>query len=77
MNIQVYDNDESFDRYTVIIDDYVFGMSTNPLSPMGFNQYVGDTSKLQKPYDYLGKDVTEEIFKNETMVKAIVQRINQ
>ncbi len=42
MNIQVYDNGgETFDRYTVIIDNDVFGMSENPLSASGFNQWCG------------------------------------
>jgi len=78
MNIQVYDNGgETFDRYTVIIDNDVFGMSENPLSASGFNQWCGDAYQLQTPHDYLGKDVTQEIFKDEIMVKAIVQRINQ
>jgi len=39
-NIDVYDNQgKSWDRFTVIIDDAVYGMSSNPQSPQGFNQY--------------------------------------
>lgn len=45
--IEVYDNGgETFDRYTVIIDGNVYGMSHNPLSPQGFNQYRGKLSEL-------------------------------
>jgi len=40
--IEIYDNDgATFDRYTIIIDDDVYGMSEDPLSPQGFNQYCG------------------------------------
>lgn len=42
MPIFVYDNGgETVDRYTIIIDTEVFGMSENALSPNGFNQYCG------------------------------------
>lgn len=43
--IDVYDATEAFiDRYTIVIDrdyDNCFGMSSNPKSPIGFNQYIG------------------------------------
>ena len=46
MSIRIYDNDgETFDRYTVIIDNNVFTMSHNAQSPQGFNQYVGTIGK--------------------------------
>lgn len=40
----VWDNGgETMDRYSVLIDKkYVYSMSVNPLSPMGFNQYAGN-----------------------------------
>ena len=45
--IEVYDNDgETFDRYTVIIDGVVYGMSANALQPDGFNQYSGQLADL-------------------------------
>lgn len=48
MAIEVYDigPDKEFDRYTVIIDGAVFGMSENPLQPCGFNQYCGEVDNL-------------------------------
>ena len=44
MKIKVYDNGgKTFDRYTVILScGSIIGMSENPLSPQGFNQYCGD-----------------------------------
>ncbi|MCK5236185.1 MAG: hypothetical protein KAR06_04285 [Deltaproteobacteria bacterium] len=46
--IKIYDNGgEIFDRYTVIIDGEMYAMSEAPLSPQGFNQYVG---KYEKPW---------------------------
>lgn len=45
--VEVYDNDgETWDRYTVIIDGDVFGMSENALSPQGFNQWSGSLKDL-------------------------------
>lgn len=42
MKIAVYDNDgKTFDRYTVIIGNDVYGMSHNPKHPQGFNQFCG------------------------------------
>ena len=41
-DIKIYDNDGiTFDRYTIIIDDDVYTMSHNALSPQGYNQYMG------------------------------------
>ncbi len=47
--IQVYDNNgKTWDRYTIVISEpdgvNVYGMSTNPLDPDGFNQWSGDSS---------------------------------
>jgi hypothetical protein len=40
--ITVYDNgSKTFDRYTVIIGRMIYGMSENPTSAQGFNQYGG------------------------------------
>jgi len=41
--IQIYDNGgETCDRYTVIINNDVYGMSADAMSPQGFNQFCGD-----------------------------------
>jgi len=46
-NIRVFDNGgETFDRYTVIINTSVYGMSINANSPQGFNQYSGELDEL-------------------------------
>ena len=40
--VTVYDNGgKTFDRYAVIIGREVYGMSSDPASPQGFNQYAG------------------------------------
>ena len=45
--VRVYDNGgESFDRYTVIIGTAVYGMSSNPTSPQGFNQYCSEANQI-------------------------------
>ena len=44
--IEVYDEPSTIDRYIVAIDDYVFGMSDDPLSPLGFNQFSGMKKEL-------------------------------
>ena len=61
MATEIYDigPDKEFDRYTVIVDGQVFGMSENPLQPCGFNQYCGELAAL--PYARQGKRVD---FKN-------------
>ena len=43
-NVVVWDNGgETMDRYSILIDkQYVFSMSNDPTSPMGFNQYAGN-----------------------------------
>lgn len=43
-SITIYDNGgQTFDRYTVVNTNTgeVYGMSHNPLSPQGFNQFSG------------------------------------
>ena len=46
MKITIFDNGgKTFDRYTVFIDNNVFGMSNNPTSPQGFNQVIGEMGK--------------------------------
>jgi hypothetical protein len=58
--ILVYDNGgKTMDRYTIFVTysdgtKAVFGMSDNPDSPQGFNQYVGDGRK-EKPGSHLGR----------------------
>ena len=72
-NVDVYDNDgETFDRYTVVIDNDLancIGMSNNPNHPQGYNQYAGVVSQkfldTQKKIDII----------NDKVFKAIQSRI--
>lgn len=58
-NIKIYDNGgETFDRYTVVAGNNVFGLSEDPLSPQGFNQWVCLTKDLDKTG--LGQEVNFE-----------------
>ena len=46
-NERYFDNGgETCDRYTIIIDGSVYGMSHNPTSPQGFNQYCGEEGEF-------------------------------
>lgn len=45
--VTVYDNGgQSVDRYTVVIGDDVYAMSTNPNHPQGFNQWIGPLAQF-------------------------------
>lgn len=70
--IEIYDNEgTTFDRYTVIIDGDVFGMSDNPLSPQGFNQYSGKLHELPLARNN-GERITLESLPEE--VQTAIQR---
>lgn len=71
--IEIYDNGgETFDRYTVIIDGDVYGMSANPNSPQGFNQYSGTLAELPMARSN-GERITMESLPEEVQ-KAIEAR---
>lgn len=73
--IEVFDCQTlGLDKYVVVIDDDVYGMSIDPQAPLGFNMYIGDISEF---IDYcgLGKQITWA----ETpplVKKAIIDRMN-
>ena len=70
----IYDNNSYIDRYTIIInDDAVYGMSENPLSPSGFNQYCGTLNEINES-SYLGKLIKYDSL-NDDVKKAIKERI--
>ena len=54
--VVVFDNEgETYDRYTIFTPDgSVYGMSDNPMSPNGFNQYLGDNTEITMG-SHLGK----------------------
>lgn len=72
-SIKYFDNGgTTFDRYTVIIGDSVFGFSSNPFSPQGFNQYCGEGSEVLP--DNLGKELSWNDLPFEVK-KAVLGRI--
>ena len=62
--VVVYDNGgKSMDRYTVFItyatgETIAFGMSDNPMSPNGFNQFVGEVPREISPGKHQGKKLS-------------------
>ena len=71
--LQVYDNqDKSLDRFTVIIDGAVYGMSEDQ-SPQGFNQYCCEIHELGVA-ENLGKRVELNDLPKSVLV-AIVERM--
>jgi len=58
MILKVWDNGGmSFDRYTVRVRNDYYSMSHNPISPRGFNQYIGAYPEINE--HSLGKSLTE------------------
>ena len=58
--LQIFDNgNKTADRYTVIIDGSVYGMSDDPLSPQGVNMYCCEENELNFDSEFLGKDITD------------------
>jgi hypothetical protein len=50
MKIKIFDNfGQTFDRYTVLIDDDLYTMSYNALAPNGMNQYMGKVANFYEP----------------------------
>lgn len=73
--VEIYDNGgETVDRYTVIIDDDFYGMSDNPHSPQGFNQYSGSFADGYKAGSHLGTKLSSV---PPQIKKAIIQRMNE
>lgn len=72
----VYDNGgETADRYTVIVPDgSVYGMSSNPSSSQGFNQYSGEKSEFPNGLSHTGKKVDVSKLP-EGVQKAIINRM--
>lgn len=71
--VRIYDNGgKSMDRYTIIDGTEAYGMSNNPRSPQGFNQYIGEAGKLHVPA--LGKKVLFKSLPAEVKA-AIVARV--
>ena len=75
MGIEVYDNGgKTADRYIVVIRHAVIGMSSNPLSPDGINQFYCERSELRR--DGLGKRIPITELPEEVR-KAILERVRE
>ncbi len=77
MRIEIYDNGgKTIDRYTVVIERQVYGMSHNPKSLHGFNQYSHTLRKGQayKKGTSAGKKIAFENLPDEVQM-AISERI--
>lgn len=60
--IRVFDNGgRTWDRYTVVINGDVLGMSDNPRSPGGFNQYSGTVAECKAVLECLNGHKNKEI----------------
>ena len=74
---RIYDNGgESFDRYTVIINNDVYGMSNNARAPNGFNQYCY-TINLEKHTDFFGDGDDETLMELEWLPDDVQTAIKQ
>jgi len=71
----VYDDGgKTVDRYTVVFAGAVFGMSSDPFSPQGFNQYCGDITEFPQGLEHTGRRLSiDEI--PEQIKKAISSRV--
>ena len=57
MNIRIFDNPKTFDRYSVVLEDGdCLGLSNNPGSPQGFSQWCGQV----EAGPHLGKELSWE-----------------
>lgn len=66
---------QTFDRYTIVIAGSVIGMSHNPTSPQGFNQYCGEVGEFDLDNDSIGAAVEWESLP-EDVQKAILARLD-
>lgn len=75
---KLYDNGgHTIDRYTIVFDKEVYGMSANPKSPQGFNQSCGSLDKMQlDDNEAVGKiiplaDAPEEV--REAIIERVIE----
>ncbi len=73
--MKLYDNGgETMDRYTIVAEDGgVYGMSSDPNSPQGFNQFVGTEGEMSwKDNSAMGPEIARI---PDNIIKAIAQRL--
>jgi len=77
-HVIVYDNGgKTADRYTIITPDgSVYGMSSDPFSPQGFSQYVGEKSEFPKGLSHTGKKVDATKLPDKVQ-QAILERMKE
>jgi hypothetical protein len=67
--IRVFDNGgKTWDRYTIVIDGDVYGMSETPRSPQGFNQYSGSIAECSAVLECLNGAEDENIGKEKELL---------
>lgn len=70
----IYYNEVEYDCYTVFTPDgSVYGMSRDPYSPLGFNNYIGEADEYLHRH-HLGEIVRLEDLETE-VIKAITHRL--
>lgn len=74
--MKIYYNPNTIDCYTIIDGEHpnrvAYGMSINPLSPQGFNQYLGDKIEAGP---HLGEQVTDAKEIPPEVYQAIIDRL--
>ena len=73
--MKLYDNrGATIDRYTIVLEDgSVYGMSSDPLSPQGFNQFAGTEGEMSwKGNSAMGTCIARI---PDDVIKAIADRI--
>ena len=77
MKLAIFDNKGiTFDRYTVFIGNDVYGMSHNPTSPQGFNQYCGALyTEVDESAVWDNSEEVELQTLPQPVIKAIVDRL--
>lgn len=73
---KIYDTGKNatIDRLTIISGSDAFGMSLHPRAPDGFNQYLGDASKLDRTA--LGKEIRLKDVPSEVRI-ALIERLRE
>ena len=78
--VKVFDNGgATFDRYTIVTKDALYTMSSNPLSPSGFNQLGSSRVNINDVFEYTPNNSEKEIALRDTPVDvliAIIQRLD-
>jgi hypothetical protein len=73
--VKVFDNGgATFDRYTIVTKEAVYGMSDNPSSPSGFNQFV---EEVDSTFVYTPLNSEKELPLEMVPVRVLVAIINR